>query len=248
MTPKSLSMKKLFTYTICWLMGLTYSYGQVKSNYEYNTSMPYGTLDLRTRISSSNYYYLEEDKTFSFRESSPGVKTNTYLDMTNWDSSPYSEGHLRHKIGTADAFVMNYRLLFPQGYKSTYAEGYPMIVHFHGAYERANCLYDNCYHADWNYTVEENSPPAPTSPTHKLLNNDDNLNVGGEHYLGARNLAGTRLPNDPAMPDRAFPGFVVVPQMMNIWDSLQVEDVARIVRLLSAKYNIDEDRIFRLDL
>jgi dienelactone hydrolase len=237
-------MRKLFTLTTCWLLAATYSYSQVKDNYEYSTTMPYGTLDIRTRISSSEYYYLNENKTYSFRESSPGVRTSTYLDMTGWDSSPYKEGHLRHKDGTADDFVMNYRLLFPDGYKSTYSEGYPMIVHLHGAYERANCLYDKCYHSDWDYTVQENSPPAPTSPTHKLLNNDDNLDVGGKYFLGARNLAGTRLPDDPSMPERAFPGFVLAPQMMNSWDSLQVEDVARIVRLLAAKYNIDEDRIY----
>ena len=114
-TPKSLSMQKTFTYTICWLMAITCSYGQVKSNYQYNTSMPYGTLDIRTNISSTNYYYLQEDRTYSFRENSPGVRTNTYLDMTGWDSSPYNEGHLRHKVGSADDFVMNYRLLMPNG-------------------------------------------------------------------------------------------------------------------------------------
>lgn len=237
-------MKRLFTHILCWLVVSSYSYGQVKSNYEYSTTMPYGTLDLRTRISSSDYYYLKEHQTYSFRENASGVKTNTYMDMTNWDSSPYDEGHLRHKAGTADDFVMNYRLLMPGGYNSTYSPGYPLIVHLHGAVERANCKYNNCYHADWQYTVQENDPPAPTSETHPLLNNDDNLDVGGRQYLAARDLAGTRLPNDPSMPARAFPGFVLVPQMFNIWDSLQVEDVVRIVRLLSERYNIDPNRIY----
>ena len=110
-----------------------YSFAQVKSSYQYSTTMPYGTLDIRTRISSSDYYYLQENRTFSFRESSPGVPTNKYLDMTSWDSSPYKEGNLRRRIGTVDKFIMNYRLLFPAGYNSTYAQGYPMMVHFHGA-------------------------------------------------------------------------------------------------------------------
>lgn len=237
-------MKKLFTLSAACLMAGCYCFAQVKGAYIYNTSMPYGTLDLRTKISSSNYYYLQENKTFSFREKSPGVKTDTYLDMTGWESNPYGQGNLRHKNGTKDDFVMNYRLLFPQGYNSTYPEGYPMVVHFHGAYERANCVYNNCYHADWDYTVQENSPPAPKSATSKLLNNDHNLNVGGKNYLAARNLAGTRLPNDPSMPTRAFPGFVLSAQMFNVWDSLQVQDVVRIVQLLAQKYNIDEDKIY----
>ena len=237
-------MKKFFTLgAACALAGCC-AFAQVKNAYLYNTNMPYGTLDLRTQISSSNYYYLQENKTFSFRESSPGVRTNTYLDMTAWESNPYMQGNLRHRNGTKDDFVMNYRLLMPAGYKSTYAKGYPLMVHFHGAAERANCLYNNCYHGGWDYTPQENSPPAPASPTHRLLNNDHNLNVGGKQYLAARNLAGTLLPDDPAMPKRAFPGFVLSAQMMNSWDSLQVQDVVRIVRLLAAKYRIDQDRIY----
>lgn len=237
-------MKTTFTLGVCCLMAVSYSYAQVKSNYQYSTTMPYGTLDIRTYISSSDYYYLQENKTFSFRESSPGIRTNKYLDMTAWDSSPYKEGNLRRKTGTVDKFIMNYRLLFPVGYSSTYAEGYPMVVHFHGAVERGNCYYTSCYHATPSYTVAANSPPAPKTVTHRLLNNDHSLNVGGKQYLDARNLAGTRKPNDPAMPARAFPGFVLSAQMFNIWDSLQVQDVIRIVRLLAAKYKIDQDRIY----
>lgn len=237
-------MKRIFTLGVCCLVAASYTYAQVKSNYQYSTTMPYGTLDIRTRISSSDYYYLLENKTFSFRESSPGVPTNKYVDMTSWDSSPYKEGNLRRKTGTADKFIMNYRLLLPLGYSSTYTPGYPLIVHLHGAVERANCYYTNCYHATSAYTVQANSPPAPKTATHRLLNNDHNLNVGGKQYLDARNLAGTRKPNDPSMPARAFPGFVLVPQMFNIWDSLQVQDVIRIVRLIAAKYKIDQDRIY----
>lgn len=236
-------MKKVFTIGITCLMA-SYCFAQVKSNYQYSTTMPYGTLDIRTRISSSDYYYLQENKTFSFRESSPGVRTNKYHDMTSWESSPYTQGNLRRKTGTADKFIMNYRLLKPNGYTSTYDPGYPLIVHLHGAVERGNCYYENCYHATPSYTLEANSPPAPKTATHRLLNNDHNLNVGGKQYLDARNLAGTRKPNDPSMPSRAFPGFVLAPQMFNIWDSLQVQDMIRIVRLVAAKYKIDQDRIY----
>jgi dienelactone hydrolase len=237
-------MKKTFTLMAVCIVAASSTFAQVKASYQYSTAMPYGTLDIRTRISSTNYYYLQENITYSFRESSPGVRTNTYVDMTSWESNPYKQGNLRHKIDAADKFVMNYRLLLPNGYTSTYAEGYPMIVQFHGAVERANCYYTQCYHATPAYTVEANSPAAPKTPTHRLLNNDANLNVGGKQYLDARNLAGTRKPNDPSMPARAFPGFVLIPQMFNIWDSLQVQDAIRIVRLVAAKYKVDPNRIY----
>lgn len=235
-------MKKLFLYLFCAAAYVTVA--QVKSSYLYNTNMPYGTLDLRTKITSTNYYYLQEGKTFSFREKSPGIRTNTYRDMTSWDSSPYRQGNLRHKNGTKDEFVMNYRLLLPLNYKTTYAEGYPLIVIIHGAVERANCYYNSCYHSNWDYNPNTNSPPAPRTIDHRLLNNDHNVNIGGKQHLDARNLAGSRLPNDPAMPARAFPGFVLIPQMFNVWDSLNVQDVIRIVRLHCEKYKIDQNRIY----
>jgi hypothetical protein len=218
---------------------------QVKSTYIYNTAMPYGTLDLRTTISSSDYYYLLENKTFSYRESSPGVRTNTYLDMTStWDSSPYKQGNLRRRQGTSDKFIMNYRLLFPLNYNASYSPGYPLILFLHGAVERGNCYYNTCYHSGWSYDPNVNSPPAPNTSTHKLLNNDHNLNQGGKTHLDARNLAGSKLPNDPTLAARAFPGFVLVPQMLNVWDSLNVQDAIRIVQLVAKKYNIDENRIY----
>ena len=155
-------MKTTFTALFFWVLYISCP-AQVKSNYQYNTAMPYGTLDIRTYISSTNYYYLQEGKTFSFRESSPGVRTNTYRDMTGFDSSPYGQGNLRQKYGTSDLFKMNYRLLKPVNYSTTYAEGYPLIVLMHGAVERANCYYSSCYHGGWTYDPNVNSPKAPTT-------------------------------------------------------------------------------------
>jgi dienelactone hydrolase len=236
-------MKHIYlSFTLCVLTLL--SNAQVRSSYLYSTSMPYGTLDIRTKISSSHYYYVQEGKTFSYRESSPGVRTDTYLDMTSWDSSPYLQGNLRKKNGTADSFIMNYRMLMPQGYKSTYADGYPLILLLHGAIERANCYYNSCYHSNWSYDPNVNSPAAPKTSTHKLLNNDHNLNVGGRTHLDARNRAGTRLPNDPTVAGRMFPGFVLVPQMFNEWNVTNVQDAIRLVQLIAQKYNIDENRIY----
>src|SRR5688500_10391838 len=81
-------------------------FSQVDTTFIYNTSMPYGTLDLRLAKSETRYYYLQEDATFSFRESAPGVKSTAYRDMTSWDSSPYRQGNLREKNGNHDLFVM----------------------------------------------------------------------------------------------------------------------------------------------
>lgn len=220
------------------------AFAQVKSSYLYNTSMPYGTLDIRTYISSSQYYYLQEGKTFAYRESSPGVRTYKYRDMTSWESSPYAQGNMRYKNGTSDKFVMNYRLLKPVNYITSYSAGYPMIVILHGGVERGNCYYNSCFHSDWNYDPNVNSPKAPTAVDHRLLNNDYQLVVGGKEHLDARNLAGTRLPNDPTMPSRAFPGFVLVCQMFNDWSVAAVQDMLRVVQLHAKAYKIDPNRIY----
>jgi hypothetical protein len=238
-------MKRTFTLAVLVFCFCVIARAQVKSNYIYSTSMPYGTLDIRTKITSTNYYYLQEGKTFSFRESSPGVKTNTFRDMTAWgDSGPYKQAHLRWKNGTSDKFVMNYRLLPPVNYSTTYAEGYPLIVIMHGAGERGNCLYNNCYHSNFSYDPNINSPPAPKTVDHKLLNNDHHLNIAGKEHLAARNLAGTMLPDNPSLPAKAFSGFVLMAQMMNDWTPENVQDLIRIVRLHCEKYKIDPNRIY----
>jgi hypothetical protein len=218
--------------------------GQVQPSFLHNTGMPYGTLDIRTRVSASDYFYLREGETFSYRETLPGVRSGTYRDMTDWDSSPYAEGHMRHSRGQRDEFVMNYRLLKPLNYDEQFPDGYPMILMMHGGYERANCHFKDCFHADWNYDPVTNIPAAPSDPESKLLNNDFNLDLGGRQHIDARNRAGQRLPDSPDLDERAFPGFVLVPQMMNDWDSLSVENAIRIVLLHASKYNIDMDRIY----
>src|SRR5688572_16502715 len=169
---------------------------QVDTTFIYNTSMPYGTLDLRISKSSTRYYYLQEDVTFSFRESEPGVRSTTYRDMTSWDSSPYKQGNLREKNGSVDQFIMNYRILFPAGYNPSYDPGYPIIIMFHGAGEGGNCWNSNCYWATPSWNPNSNTPPAPPTET-ELLNNDRNLFHGGAQHLNAVKAAGTRSPNDP---------------------------------------------------
>ena len=237
-------MKKILGPWTVIMICCQLAYAQVDTTFIYSTTKPYGTLDIRIAKSATRYYYLQENKTFSFRESSPGVKTGTYRDMTSWDSSPYTQGNLREKNGSADYFVMNYRMLFPSNYNASYSEGYPLIVMVHGAGERANCWDNNCYWDTRSWRPTTNNPAAPVSSNHELLNNDNNLLHGGNAHLQARNLAGSRLPNDPSMPARAFPGFVLFPQNLNGWDASSVQDALRLIRLVSKKYNIDPNRVY----
>jgi len=220
------------------------TFSQVDTTFVYNTSTPYGTLDIRVAKSATRYYYLQENKTFSFRESSPGVRTDTYRDMTSWDSSPYTQGNLREKNGSLDHFIMNYRLLFPLSYNATYAQGYPLIVMMHGAGERGNCWDNSCFWDTRAWRPGTNTPPAPTTSNHQLLNNDYNLLHGGSVHMRARNLAGSMLPDNSGLPSRSFPGFVLFTQNLNGWDVGSVQDAIRIIRLVSKKYNIDENRIY----
>jgi hypothetical protein len=217
---------------------------QVDTAYIYNPSTPYGTLDIRIRKSSTRFYYLQENVTFSFRESSPGVKTNTFQDMTSWNSNDYTQGNMREKNGSSDIFVMNYRLLFPLNYNASYSEGYPLIVMLHGAGERGNCWDNTCHWSDRLYKPTVNSPAAPTTVDHPLLNNDQNLAHGGLPHLNARNLAAGKLPDDPTLDPRAFPGLILFPQNLNGWESTPMNDMLRLVRLVIKKYNIDPNRIY----
>lgn len=226
------------------LLASSAAMGQVDTSYVYNASTPYGTLDIRLAKSATRYYYLQENKTFSFRESASGIKTDTYRDMTSWDSSPYSQGNLREKNGSADYFILNYRLLFPLNYQPTYNPGYPLIVMMHGAGERGNCWDTDCYWDSRSYKPNTNNPPAPTTSNHALLNNDHNLTHGGSPHLEARNLAQGKLPDDPTLNTRAFPGFVLFPQNLNGWDIGALQDAVRLIRLVVKTHNIDPDRIY----
>jgi hypothetical protein len=213
-------------------------YSQVDTSYVYNPSAPFGPLDIRIAQSPTRYHYLKEGETFSFRG------TRTYYDMTSWDSSPYKEGHLVHRTADGDRFIMNYRLLIPDEYRADFPDGYPLIVVFHGLGERGNCAEYACYHADRTWSPVANNPPAPTSPNSPLMNNDHNLLHGGQVHLSAMKRAEGRLPGDASLNSRAFPGFVLFPQNLNGWDRWSVEDVIRIIRLITKKYNINEDRIY----
>src|SRR5687768_4316918 len=120
-------MKNVVGFCVCMFICFN-AVSQVDTAYVYKSGMPYGVLDIRVAKSASRYYYLDEGKTVAFRESAAGVKTNSYLPRTTWDSSPYLQGNLREKNGSDDYFVMNYRLLMPQSYNASYSPGYPLVL------------------------------------------------------------------------------------------------------------------------
>jgi hypothetical protein len=187
----------------------------------------------------SIYGYRIHPGTYSWRG------TDTYFDRTPWDSSPYTEGHLRHYNGT---YRQNFRLAFPNNYDPNYANGYPLMLVFHGAGERGNCWikenFTECYYGDLAYNPNTQPVGATQDQIDNLLNNDHNLAQGGGAHLSAINRAGTLLPDDPSMPERAFPGFVFYPQNLNGWGLNDVRDALRTLRLLIKKYNINQDRIY----
>jgi hypothetical protein len=215
--------------------------GQVDTSYIYNPNTPYGPLDIRLRKSASDYYYLDQGKTFSFRTEN-GQKTNKYLHLTSWDTEPYVQGQLREQFTSSSRFIMNYRLLLPEGFQANVK--YPIVIFLHGLMETGNCNSYDCIHANKDYDPNINVPAAPTSPTSPLYNNDYNLLHGAKKYLAARNKAGNKLVGDPTLDPQGFPGFALFPQSNNEWSPSEVENAIRLLRLIVKKYNIDPNRIY----
>ncbi len=215
--------------------------GQVDTSFIFNENTAYGTLDIRIAKSPTNYYYLEEGKTFSFRTEN-GQRTDSYLHLTAWDSNPYEQGQLREKFPSSDRFIMNYRLLKPANFNP--ATQYPIVIFLHGIQESGNCVDEQCIHGDRSYDPNVNTPPAPQDADSRLYNNDYNLLHGGRNYLNARNRAGSRLVGDPSLHPRGFPGFALFPQSNNGWSPSEVESALKMLRLMIKKYNIDPNRVY----
>ena len=76
-------MKSRWQFFFVLVMVCGRAFSQVDTTFIYNTTRPYGTLDIRIAKSNIRYYYLKEGEPFSFRENSPGVKTNSFRDMTS---------------------------------------------------------------------------------------------------------------------------------------------------------------------
>ncbi len=237
-------MRGIFCGLMFSLTVIVSASAQVDTTFIYNNNTPYGSLDIRIANSATWYYYLDEGKTFSYRQSAPGVRTNTFFDMTSWDSSPYTQGNLREKNSSGDFYRLNYRMMSPENYNPTYSPGYPLLLMLGGIEEGGNCSTKGCHFADNSWDPNINNPPAPTSPDSPLLNNDHHLTTGARYHLQAHLAAKGKLPNDPSIPANAWPGFIVLPQHLNGWDVTNAQDAIRLVRLLCKKYNIDKNRIY----
>jgi hypothetical protein len=199
--------------------------------------------------------------TYSYRAPNTSGGVGNFFDRTTWDSSPYGQGHLKQVSN--NRFVMNYRYLTPQGYNANYAQGYPLVVLLHGYVERGNCWFNpnrNAFDC-WNNVAGANqsyqrhlAPNAAISTNNRnnLLNNDHQLLNGGKMHLDAWTKAGTKLPEDPTLHTKAFPGFVLAPQMYNGWTYSsgvanapgEWYNMIRIVRLFIQQNNIDPDRVY----
>ncbi len=139
---------------------------------------------------------------------------------------------------------MNYRLLLPNNYDENYEDGYPLLIMFHGAGERANCWETNCYCKDC-----DPNKPEDGKASLPYLNNDHMLVHGGQPFMNAVNRAGSRKVDDPGLDPRAFPGFVLFPQMENNWGSAtygnsSVAHALRTLRLVIKQHNINPDRVY----
>ncbi len=145
-------------------------------------------IDVRLAIPSGNTsYYLQEDKTFSFRKVG-GVPTDTYFSMAGFNTSAYKEGNLRRISFGVNTHELNYRLQFPKNYATnpTYPGGYPMIVMIHGFGERGNCWGANCYwptEPGWNPNVNAldiRDIVSATSSGGALFTTADNPNLASQ--------------------------------------------------------------------
>jgi chitodextrinase len=187
--------------------------------------------------------YPVDSGTFSFRESTNGSYTS-FHSMTSWNSDPYHQFNLRNRTSNKDDFMQNFRLLPPQNYDENFEEGYPLIIMLHGAGERGNCWNSNCYFGGTNWKPNVNSPQAgPGVSSANLLNNDHSMLHGGKQHLDAVNRAGSKLPNDPTLGARDFPGFVLFPQNLNGWNGGEIDNVVRVIHNVLNKYNINRNRV-----
>ena len=125
---------------------------------------------------------------FCLREAqAQSVVETPYYPMLNWDTSPYKS----YRFSRTDKEWMNFRLMFPNGYDSTAADGnkYPLIIVLHGGGESGRM--------QWNNSLKSNSPYPEGDP--RIDNNDHHLLYGGKEHMNA-------------VQKNRFPGFVLFPQ------------------------------------
>ena len=123
----------------------------------------------------------------SLETGAQSVAETPYYPMLNWDTSPYKS----YRFTSADKEWINFRLLFPNGYDSTAADGnrYPLIIVLHGGGESGRM--------QWNNSTKSNTPYPKDDP--RRDNNDHHLLYGGKEHRDA-------------VQKNRFPGFVLFPQ------------------------------------
>ena len=160
--------------------------------------------------------------------------TKNYYKMVSWDDSQYEEFTYFTTATNAPGPVldfMNYRLMFPNNYDDTGNTKYPMIVMLHGAGESGRSWTG---HYLW------------TPDDIEYDNNGKQILHGGRPHRDAVN----RDPSDP----RAFPGFVLFPQVQNNgnWDagwldgamSPRNEKAAKIIENIIDNFNVNANKIY----
>lgn len=152
-----------------------------------------------------------------------------YFKSVGWNDSQIKEYTYR---GIQNGYVvefMNWRMVFPLGYKKDRAEGYPIILMLHGGGESGR---------KWGGTTF-----LPTED--RFDNNGYNVIHGGQEHLAAVN-------RNPSLSN-AFPGIVIWPQVSyngaweNGWDNGNLSQngrmTAQIVEWVIQHYNGDPDRV-----
>ncbi len=167
---------------------------------------------------------------FLLQAKGQSVIETPYYPMLNWDTSPYKS----YRYTRADKEWMNFRLLFPNGYDSTAADGqeYPLIIVLHGGGESARM--------EWNNTTKSNTPYPAGDP--RRDNNDHHLFFGGKEHL-------------EAVQRNRFPGFVLFPQnFYGIWVNgngdaetpiyKDLEVALDLLEYLTEELKVDPNRIY----
>lgn len=158
----------------------------------------------------------------------------TYYKMVGWDDSQYEQFTYFTTATNAPGPVldfMNYRLMFPNNYDSSGNTQYPMVVMLHGAGESGRS-----WSGQYIWTPSDI----------EYDNNGKQILHGGRAHRDAVN----RDPSD----SRAFPGFILFPQVQNNgnWEngwnggelSPRNKKAVKIIENIIDSFNINANKIY----
>lgn len=162
-------------------------------------------------------------------------KEATYHKMNSWDTSPFQEFVTWTTKGPNYWDVtekLNCRLLYPKNYQASQNKRYPLVIMLHGAGESGRT---------WNHSLGHNY--ATTDDRYD--NNDDQLAIGGQNHLLARNRDESN--------SRSLNAFVLFPQVdynggwSNGYDKEVSSNIRQLIELIEyfiAKEKVDQNRIY----